>query len=75
MLEDAGFTDVQIGAPVDTFAGATGEEKAHAYDVSGYAFLARKPHLGDRVISEGAGTGGESAPHSSALAIRIEHLI
>jgi hypothetical protein len=42
MLEDAGFTDVQIGPPVDTFADATGEEKARAYDVFGYAFLARR---------------------------------
>ena len=45
MLEDAGFTDVQIGRPVDTFAGATGEVKAHAYEVFGYAFLARKPDV------------------------------
>jgi hypothetical protein len=42
MLEDTGFVDVQIGPPVDTFAGATGEEKARAFDVYGYAFLARK---------------------------------
>ena len=43
MLEEAGFVDVIIGAPADTFGGATGEEKARAYDVYGYAFLARKP--------------------------------
>ncbi len=43
MLEDTRFTDIEIGQPVDTFAGATGEEKAHAYDVFGYAFLAHKP--------------------------------
>jgi len=43
MLEDAGFIDVQIGPPVDTFGGATGEDKARPYDVYGYAFLARKP--------------------------------
>jgi hypothetical protein len=43
MLEDAGFIDVQIGPPVDAFGGATGEDKARAYDVYGYAFLARKP--------------------------------
>ena len=43
MLEDAGFLDVQIGDPVDTFGGATGEEKARAFEVFGYAFLARKP--------------------------------
>jgi hypothetical protein len=40
MLEDAGFRDVKIGPPVDTFGGATGEEKARAYEVYGYAFLA-----------------------------------
>ncbi len=43
MLEDTGFTNVTIGDPVDTFGGATGEEKARAYEVSGYAFLARRP--------------------------------
>ena len=43
MLEDAGFVDVEIGPPVDTFGGATGEEKARAFDVHGYAFLARNP--------------------------------
>ena len=43
MLEDAGFVDVQIGEAVDTFGGAAGEEKARAFEVFGYAFLARKP--------------------------------
>jgi hypothetical protein len=43
MLEDAGFVGVQIGEPVDTFSGATGEEKARAFEVFGYAFLAQKP--------------------------------
>jgi hypothetical protein len=43
MLEDTGFVDIQIGEPVDTFGGATGEEKARAYEVFGYAFLAVKP--------------------------------
>ena len=43
MLEDAGFVDVQIGDAVDTFGGATGEEKTRAFEVFGYAFLARKP--------------------------------
>jgi hypothetical protein len=28
---------------VDTFGGAPGEEKARAFGVNGYAFLARKP--------------------------------
>lgn len=43
MLEEVGFVGVQIGAPVDTFAGADGEDRARAYDVHGYAFLARRP--------------------------------
>jgi hypothetical protein len=43
MLEDIGFTDVQIGPAADTFGGATGEEKARAFEVYGYAFLARNP--------------------------------
>jgi hypothetical protein len=43
MLEEIGFTDVEIGEPVDTFGGAGGETKARAFDVYGYAFLARKP--------------------------------
>jgi hypothetical protein len=43
MLEQAGFVDVQIGPAVDTFAGAKGEHNARAFDVFGYAFLARKP--------------------------------
>jgi len=42
MLEDTSFVDVQIGAAVDTFGGATGEEKARAFEVYGYAFLARR---------------------------------
>ena len=41
MLEEAGFDDVRIGPPVDTFADASGEEKARAFDVHGYAFYAR----------------------------------
>ena len=43
MLEEAGFVDVQIGDPVDTFEGATGEGMARAFEVYGYAFLARRP--------------------------------
>jgi hypothetical protein len=43
MLEEAGFGDVTIGRAVDTFGGAGGETNARAFDVSGYAFLARKP--------------------------------
>jgi hypothetical protein len=42
MLEEAGFVDVEIGSPVDTFGGAVGEAKARAYEVFGYAFRARR---------------------------------
>jgi len=43
MVEDIGFVDVQIGRAADTFSGTMGEGKARAYEVYGYAFLARKP--------------------------------
>jgi hypothetical protein len=43
MLEDTGFSGVTIGPAVDTFGGATGEDKARAFEVYGYAFLAHKP--------------------------------
>jgi hypothetical protein len=42
MLEDSGFSEVVIGDDVDTFGGATGEDRARTYEVHGYAFLARK---------------------------------
>lgn len=43
MLTDVGLVAVEIGEPVDTFAGASGEANARTFDVKGYAFLARKP--------------------------------
>jgi hypothetical protein len=43
MLQDSGFTDVVTGDPVDTFGGAKGEAKARAFEVYGYAFMARRP--------------------------------
>ena len=43
MIEMAGFEDVAIGPAVDTFGGAGGEPNARAFEVYGYAFLARKP--------------------------------
>ena len=42
MMQDVGFTDVRTGPAVDTFGGAGGEDKARAYDVSGYAFIGRR---------------------------------
>jgi hypothetical protein len=43
MLEEIGFVDVEIGEPVDTFGGASGETNARAFDVHGHPFRARKP--------------------------------
>ncbi len=43
MLEEIGFVDVQIGAPIDTFCGASGEKNARRFEVYGYPFLARRP--------------------------------
>ncbi len=38
-----GFVDIAIGTPIDTFEGAGGERNARAFEVYGYAFLARRP--------------------------------
>jgi len=46
MLADTGFREIQIGPAVDTFGGAAGEDKARAYEVYGFAFLAVKPGAG-----------------------------
>ena len=43
MIEQAGFTDVRFSDPVDTFAKASGEEKARAFGTFGYVIEARKP--------------------------------
>jgi SAM-dependent methyltransferase len=43
VVRDAGFVDVEVGPPVDTFGGARGEPNARRYDVFGHPFLARKP--------------------------------
>ena len=43
MLQDSGFTEVVTGEPVDTFGGASGEGKARAFEVYGYAFMACRP--------------------------------
>jgi hypothetical protein len=45
MLEEAGFVDIEIGPPVDTFGGTGGERNARTFDVHGYPFLAVKPAL------------------------------
>ena len=43
MMEEAGFEDIFIGDAIDTFGEASGEERARAFEVLGYSFLARKP--------------------------------
>jgi hypothetical protein len=43
-LNEAGFEEVRIGSPIDTFAGARGEKNARRFEVHGYAFVARKPY-------------------------------
>ena len=43
MLEETGFVRVEIGPPVDVFAGGTGAESAKTYEVFGYAFLTHRP--------------------------------
>jgi hypothetical protein len=43
MMAETGFVDIQISAPVDTFAQARGEKKARQFEVYGHSFLARRP--------------------------------
>ena len=35
MLTEVGFVDIEIGPPVDTFGGATGEANARTFEVYG----------------------------------------
>ena len=43
MIEAAGFVDVTIGEPIDTFQGAPGEGNARTFGVFGHSFMAHKP--------------------------------
>ena len=43
MIRGAGLVDVELAAPVDTFAGAGGEDKARQFGTLGYSIRARKP--------------------------------
>ncbi len=43
LLASAGFTDIEVGDPIDTFGGAPGEANARTYEVFGYPFFGRKP--------------------------------
>jgi hypothetical protein len=42
MIEEAGFEGVEIGPPVDTFGGASGERNARRFEVYGYTFMAQR---------------------------------
>jgi hypothetical protein len=42
IIEQSGFQQVEIGPPVDTFAGTSGERNARRFDVYGYVFMARR---------------------------------
>jgi hypothetical protein len=39
----AGLVDIELGNPLDTFAGAGGERSARKYGTLGYSIRARKP--------------------------------
>lgn len=43
MLEEIGFTSIEVSAPYDTFGGASGEKNARRFGVFGYTFMAVKP--------------------------------
>ena len=45
MIEQVGFVDLRFGEPVDTYAGAPGEDNARTFGVQGYPFTATKPSL------------------------------
>jgi hypothetical protein len=42
MLEESEFIGVEIGPPMDVFAGGTGATNAQRYEVFGYAFLTHR---------------------------------
>jgi hypothetical protein len=43
MMRQTGFVGVEVGPPIDVFAGAGGEPNARTFAVYGYAFVAFKP--------------------------------
>lgn len=43
MIRSAGLIDVELGPPVDTFGGASGEDKARQFGTYGRPIHARKP--------------------------------
>ena len=43
MLEEIGFSNIEVSPQYDTFGEAKGQAKARHFDVYGYTFLAVKP--------------------------------
>jgi SAM-dependent methyltransferase len=43
VVRGAGFAELVVGPPIDTFGGAGGESNARQFEVFGYPFLAHKP--------------------------------
>lgn len=43
MIEGVGLIGVEFGPVVDTYLGASGEDKARQFGTFGYPFRARKP--------------------------------
>jgi arsenite methyltransferase len=43
VMAGAGFVDIEVGPPIDTFGGAPGERNARSFEVFGYPFFAREP--------------------------------
>jgi hypothetical protein len=43
VISGAGLVDVELANPLDTFAGAGGEESAREFGTWGYSIRARKP--------------------------------
>jgi arsenite methyltransferase len=43
LVTGAGFTQIAVGLPTDTFGGAGGEGRARSFEVAGHTFRARKP--------------------------------
>jgi SAM-dependent methyltransferase len=43
LIQDAGFDEVAVGLPTDTFGGAAGEARARAFNVYAHTFRAVKP--------------------------------
>jgi hypothetical protein len=43
VISGAGLADIELANQLDTFAGASGEQKARQFGTYGYSIRARKP--------------------------------